>query len=57
MIPMFRFTGFSEKSFFFLKKKSEIWVKSMDSDAISLNFSKELDSTECSMKVLERLDF
>ena len=29
----------------------------MDSDAIALNFSKELDSTECSMKVLERLDF
>ena len=29
----------------------------MGSDAIALNFSKELDSTECSMRVLERLDF
>ena len=29
----------------------------MGSDAIALNFSKELDSTDCSMRVLERLDF
>ena len=29
----------------------------MDSDTITLNFSKELDSTDCSMGVLERLDF
>ena len=41
---MSRFTGFSDKSFFF---KSEIWVKyAMGSDAITLNFSKELDSTD-----------
>ena len=38
-------------------KKIEIWAKSMGSDAIALNFSKELDSTECSMRVLESLDF
>ena len=29
----------------------------MGSDAIALNFSKELDSTVCSMRVFERLDF
>ena len=29
----------------------------MGSDAITLNFSKELDSTDCFMQVLERLDF
>ena len=29
----------------------------MGSEAIALNFSKELDSTECSMWVLESLDF
>ena len=29
----------------------------MDSDAIALKFLKELDSTDCSMQVLERLDF
>ena len=29
----------------------------MGSDAITLNFSKELDSTDCSMWVLEGLDF
>ena len=31
----------------------------MGSDAIALNFSKELDSTDsmCSMRVLKRLDF
>ena len=52
---MSRFTGFSEN--FFLK--SEIWAKSMGSDAIALNFLKELDSTDCmcSVQVLERLDF
>ena len=32
--------------------------QSVGSDAITLNFSKEeLDSSDCSMKVLERLDF
>ena len=31
--------------------------RSIDSDAINLNFSKELDSTNCSVWVLERLDF
>ena len=29
----------------------------MGGDAIALNFSKELDSSDCSMRVLERLDF
>ena len=29
----------------------------MDSDAIVLNFLKKLDSTDCSMWGLERLDF
>ena len=29
----------------------------MGSDAIALNFSKELDSTDCFMGVLEILDF
>ena len=29
----------------------------MGIDAIALNFSKELYSTECSMRDLERLDF
>ena len=29
----------------------------MGSDAITLNFLKELDSAECSTRVLERLDF
>ena len=29
----------------------------MDSDAIALNLLKELDSTDCFMRVLERLDF
>ena len=29
----------------------------MESDAIAFNFSKELDSTECFMRALERLDF
>ena len=29
----------------------------MGSDAIALNFLKELDSTDCSMQALERLDF
>ena len=29
----------------------------MDSDAVALNFLKKLDSTDCSMWVLERLDF
>ena len=52
---MSRFTGFSEKSFL---KKLELYGPSMGSDAIALNFSKELDSTDCSMQVcLEILDF
>ena len=55
---MSRFTGFSEKSFFLKKKKNpEIWAKSMGSDAIALNLLKEFDSTDCSMWVLERLNF
>ena len=29
----------------------------MGSDAIALNFSKELDSNDCSIRVLEKLDF
>ena len=29
----------------------------MSSDAVALNFLKKLDSTDCSMRVLERLDF
>ena len=29
----------------------------MGSDAIALNFLNKLDSTDCSMWVLERLDF
>ena len=45
---MSRLTGFSDKSFFF-KKKTEIWVKSMGSDAIALSM--------CSMQALDRLDF
>ena len=52
---MSKFTGFSEKSFF--KKKTEIWAKSMGCDAMALNFSNELDFTDCSMQLLERLDF
>ena len=58
-ISMSRFAGFSEKSLF-KKKKCEIWVKkSMGSvsDAITLNFSKELDPTDCSMRVFEILGF
>ena len=52
---MSRFTGFSQKS---LKKKTEIWAKyAMSSAAIALNFLKELESTDCSMRVWERLDF
>ena len=51
---MSKFTGFSEK----LKKKSEIWAKyGIGSDAIALNILKKLDSTDCSMWVLERLNF
>ena len=52
---MSRFTGFSEKSFF--KKKSEIWPKQLWAVMLWLYFLKELDSTDCSMLVLERLDF
>ena len=53
---MFRFTGFSEKSFF-KKTKNLKYGRSVGSDAITLNFLKKLDSTDCSMRVLERLDF
>ena len=49
---MCRFTGFPEK---FLKTKSKIWTKG--SDAIALNFLKKLDFTNCSIWVLERLNF
>ena len=54
---MSRFAGFSEKSFFYFK--SELWAKSVGTvrDAIALNFSKELDSTDCSMRVLKILGF
>ena len=54
---MSRFTGFFEKSLKKKKKNPEIWAKSMGSDAIASNFSKEFDSNDCSMWVLERLDF
>ena len=47
------FIEFFEKS---VLKKCEIWV-SMGSDAIALDFLKELDPTDCSMRVSERLDF
>ena len=40
-----RFTGFSEKSFFFFNKNLKNG-QSIGSDAIALNFSKELDSTD-----------
>ena len=33
------------------------YKQNVGSDAIALNFSKELDSTNCSMWVSERLDF
>ena len=46
---MSKFTAFSEKS---LKHG-----RGMGSDAIALNFSRELNSTDCTMRVLERLDF
>ena len=54
---MSMFAGFFEN--LFLKKISELWAKSMGSvrDAIALNFSKELDSTDCSMRVLKILGF
>ena len=38
-------------------KKNLKHGRSMGSDAIALNFLKKLDSTDCSMWVLERLDF
>ena len=31
------------------KKKTEIWAKFIGSDAIALNFLKELDSIDCSV--------
>ena len=51
---MSRFTGFSEKPFF-LKKNLKYGRKG--SDAIALGFLKKLYSTDCSIWVLERLDF
>ena len=53
---MSRFTGFSEKSFYKKKKKNLKYGRSMGSDAIALNSLKKLDSTDCSMWALERLD-
>ena len=54
---MSRFTGFSEKYFFEKKiwNMNKVWA--LGSDAIAVNFSKKLDSTDCFMWVLERLDF
>ena len=54
---MSMFAGFFEN--LFLKKISELQAKSMGSvrDAIALNFAKELDSTDCSMRVLKILGF
>ena len=49
---MSRFTGFSEK----LKKNDLKYGRGLGSDAIALNLSKELDSTDCFMQVLERWD-
>ena len=54
---MSRFTGFSEKSFKKKKKKGLKYGRSMGSDAIASNLLKKLDSTDCSMWVLKRLDF
>ena len=53
---MCRFTGFSEKSFFF-KENLKFGQRMGCDDAIALNFMKKLDSTDCSMWLLERLDF
>ena len=38
-------------------KKNLEYGQSMGSDFIVLNFSKELDSTACPMRTLERLGF
>ena len=47
---MSRFTGFSEK-YFLKEKKSEIWAKyGKWCYRFTLNFSKELASTDCSMR-------
>ena len=43
------------KNLFFFKNLN--YGRSMGSDAIALNFFNKLDSTNCSMWVLERLDF
>ena len=47
-----RFTGFSKKYFLKKKKKSEIWVKYGQ-----CGYCFKLDSTDCSMRVSERLEF
>ena len=55
---MSRLTGFSEKSFFSKKKLKygqKVWA--VDPIGIALNFLKELDTTDCSMQVLEKLEF
>ena len=48
------FIGFFEKSVVF--KKNLKYGQSLGSDVIALNFSKELDSTDCSTRVSETLD-
>ena len=53
---MSRFTGISEKSVFLkqiLNMGEVVWAV----DAIALNFMKKLDSIDCSIWVLKRLDF
>ena len=49
---MSRFIEFFEKS---VLKKNVKYGRSMGSDAIALDFLKELDATDCSMRVWERL--
>ena len=41
----------------FFKRKNLKFGRGYGQCAISLNFLKKLDSTDCSMQVLERLDF
>ena len=42
---------------FFFFKKNPKYSRRMGSDATALNFLKKLDLTDCSMWVLEILDF